>query len=527
MNQPPQQHDAPTAPAGQPPTAGGLRLGEPRGRWALLATVLGSGMAMLDATVVNIALPALGSDLHVDVAGLQWTVNAYTLTLAAFILLGGSLGDRYGHRRVFVLGAAFFALASLLCAISPDATLLVLARALQGVGGALLTPSSLAIIAATFHPDDRGRAIGAWSGLGGVVAAVGPFLGGYLVESVGWRWIFLINLPVALATITVALLRVPESSDPDAPPRPDIAGALLGALGLAGVTYALIAAAENGASAGVWVSAGAGAAGLAAFIATERFSRSPMMPLGIFSSRQFSAANVVTFAVYAALGGIFFILVLDLQVVAGFSPLAAGAALLPVTAIMLLGSPGSGALARRIGPRAPMTVGPLVSAGGALLLLRVGPGASYTTDVLPAMAVFGLGLTITVAPLTAAVLAAVPTHISGLASGVNNAVARTAGLVAVAVLPLATGLSAEDYRQQTAFDAAFRVAVLLTAAVLAVGGLLSWALVRNPPGSEAVTGDAAEGTKGPTSPGGDAERGAAPRHRAFCSIDATPLEPHR
>ena len=450
----------------------------PRARWVLFAAVLGTGMAMLDATVVNVALPALGEDLDAGIGGLAWTLNGYTLTLASFLLLGGSLGDRFGRRRVFVVGTIWFALASLLCGLAPSIELLVAARALQGVGGALLTPGSLAMIAGLFEGEERGRAIGLWSGLTGLASAVGPFVGGWLIDAAGWRWVFLINLPIAAVVVWVAQRHVPETRDPDAAPRMDLPGAALAAGGLAGVTYALVQAGERGWSAAVLVAAGGGLAALAAFVVVERRSRHPMLPLALFRSRQFSAANAVTFLVYAALGGIFFALVMHLQIVGRYSPLVAGSALLPVTALLLLLSGPAGALSGRIGPRLPMSLGPLVSAGGVLLMLRIGARPSYLVDVLPAATVFGLGLAITVAPLTSAVLAAAPSRYAGIASGVNNAVARAASLLAVAVLPLVAGLRGEEYRQPDAFAAGFRVAALVCAALLAAGGLIALVTIR-------------------------------------------------
>jgi EmrB/QacA subfamily drug resistance transporter len=451
---------------------GQVRLDEPAGRWVLLATVLGSGVAMLDATVVNIALPALGKDLGAGFAGLQWTLNGYTLTLASLILLGGSLGDRFGRRRVFMLGTAWFALASLLCAVAPNVELLVAARGLQGIGGALLTPGSLAIISSSFVRADRPRAIGAWSGLAGIAGAAGPFLGGYLVDGPGWRWIFLINLPLAALVLVVARRHVPESLDPDASPRLDVSGALLGAVGLGGVTYALIGAGA-GWSPAVVATAVVGVAGLTGFVVNERRSAHPMLPLDIFANRQFAAANAVTFAVYAALSAIFFLLVVQLQVVAGYSPILAGAALLPVTVLMLLLSSRGGQLAQRIGPRWPMAVGPLVAAAGVLLNLRVHADSSYVGDVLPGAVVIGLGLCLTVAPLTTTVLAAAEARHAGVASGVNNAVARAAGLLAVAVLPVAASIADDDYRHPQAFDHGFRIAMVICAGLLAFGGLLA------------------------------------------------------
>ncbi|MDT7544980.1 MAG: hypothetical protein QOE99_1090 [Actinomycetota bacterium] len=455
-----------------------VRLEEPAGRWVLLATVMGSGIAMLDATVVNIALPALGKDLNAGFAGLQWTLNGYTLTLASLILLGGSLGDRFGRRRVFMVGTAWFAIASLLCAIAPNIGFLVAARALQGVGGALLTPGSLAIISSSFVREDRPRAIGAWSGLAGIAGAVGPFLGGYLVQGPGWRWIFLINLPLAAVVLTISQRHVPESLDPDASHHLDLLGAGLGAVGLGGVTYALIGA-GTGWSGIVIVFGVLGLLALVGFVLNERRSTHPMLPLGIFASRQFSAANAVTFAVYAALSAIFFLLVVELQVVAGMSPLLAGTALLPVTVLMLLLSSRGGQLGQRIGPRLPMTIGPLLASAGVLLTLRIGPHASYLIDVLPGVVLLGLGLCLTVAPLTTTVLAAVDSRHAGVASGVNNAVARAAGLLAVAVLPVAAGISNDDYRHPDAFDHGFQIAIVLCAGLLAAGGLIAAFTIRD------------------------------------------------
>ena len=475
------------------------RLDQASGRWVLLAAVLGSGMAMLDATVVNIALPALGADLGAGFAGLQWTVNGYTLTLASLILLGGSLGDRFGRRRVFVIGTVWFAVASLLCGLAPDIELLVAARMLQGVGGALLTPGSLALIAASFRSEDRGRAIGAWSGLGGVAGALGPFVGGALV-GISWRLVFLINLPLAALVVLVALRHVPESRDELSNPRLDVVGAMLGAVGLAGTTYALVSYGDRGISATVGLAALAGAVGLGTFVLVERRSSHPMLPVPVFASRQFTAANLVTFAVYGALGGVFFLLVVHLQVVGGFSPLVAGAALLPVTVCMLVLSARAGALAARIGPRWPMTLGPLVCAAGVLLLRSVGPGASYSADVLPGAVVFGLGLALTVAPLTATALAAAPVRYAGVASGVNNAVARAAGLVAVATLPVLAGLSGDDYRDPVAFRAGFRIAMAASAALLLVGSALAFATIS------------------------DAGRQARPQRRRHCAVDGPPVE---
>lgn len=446
--------------------------GERAGRWVLLATVLGSSLAFIDSTVVNIALPRIGTALHADAAGLQWTVNGYTLSLAALILLGGSLGDRYGRRRIFVIGVSWFAVASLLCGLAPTISVLVGARVLQGVGGALLTPGALAILEASFRPDDRSKAIGAWSGLGGIAGALGPFLGGWLVQAATWRLVFLINVPLAAIVVAVALRHVPETRDPEASQHLDVAGALTGALGLAGLTYGFTAWPSAGPGApAVWVSLLAGVAGLAGFVVTERRSAHPMLPLSVFSSRAFTAANLVTFAVYAALGGVFFLVVLNLQVVSGFGPVAAGTAMLPITALMLVLSARSGALAQRIGPRIPMTVGPVMCAVALVLLARIGPHASYLVTVLPPVLLLGLGLSTTVAPLTSTALGALDDRHAGIASGVNNAVARAAGLLAVAILPLAAGLGSGDLTDPRALAPTYRTAMLICAGLLLLGAV--------------------------------------------------------
>jgi len=487
-----------------------LRLASAAGRWALAATILGTSLAFLDATIVNIALPRIGEDLNAPIAGLQWTINGYTLSLAGLILLGGALGDRYGRRRVFLVGVVWFAVASLLCALSPTIAFLVAARILQGVGGALLTPGSLALIQASFRPEDRGRAIGAWSGLGGIAGAAGPFLGGWLIQGPGWRWAFLINLPLAALVVAVTVRHMPESRDERATGRFDIAGAVLGALSLAAVTYALIAAAE---SAGRGTAIAVGLVGLAfgvAFVVTERRRANPMLPLDIFSSSQFTAVNVVTLAVYAALGGVFFLLLLQLQLVAGFSPIAAGTALLPVTILMLLLSSWSGGLAQRIGPRWPMVAGTLLSAAGVLLMSRIGAGSSYVVDVLPAAILFGLGLSLVVAPLTATVLASADARRAGIASGVNNAVARAGSLLAVAGLPLLVGLSGADYRNPENLTDGFRMAMYICAAGLAAGSVLSLLMISD---------DALRQTL-------DRPEVAQPQRRVHCAVDATPLEHH-
>jgi EmrB/QacA subfamily drug resistance transporter len=459
---------------GAPRPSAEVALESTAGRWVLAVAVLGSGMVFLDGTVVNVALPRIGRDLGASTSALQWILNGYLLTLAALILLGGSLGDRYGRRRIFVFGAILFTFASLLCAVSPTVELLVVARLIQGIGGALLTPGSLAMIETSLRPSDRARAIGAWSGLGGVATALGPLLGGYLVGSVSWRAIFLINLPLGAFVVAMANRHVPETRDPTAAGRLDGAGALLAALGLAGSTYALIEGPGKGVSATVLVSGVGGVLALVGFLIRERRTEDPMMPLEMFASRQFSAANLVTFVVYAALGGVFFLLVAFLQISLGYSPIAAGAASLPVTLLMLLLSARAGGLAQRIGARIPLTIGPLVIAAGLLLMTRIHPGQSYATSVLPAVVVFGLGLTLVVAPVTATVLAAADSRHSGIASGINNAVSRVAGLLAVAVLPLIAGLTGHRFYDPKAMTHGFHVAMISCAVLAAAGGVLAW-----------------------------------------------------
>ncbi len=453
----------------------GIRYETATGRWVLAAAVGGSSIAMLDATVVNVALPRLGADLDMGFSGLQWVSNGYLVTLAALILLGGAMGDLYGRRKIFVIGTGFFAIASLLCGLAPNGPALVGARALQGVGGAMITPASLAIIQSSFRPSDRGRAIGAWSGLGGVAAAIGPFLGGWLVEGVGWRAIFLLNLPVAALVIVVALRHVPETSAPTRPGwHPDIAGGLLGAVGLAGLTYALIEYPGRGWGSSVIQAALAlSAFGFAGFFVVELRERHPMLPLGIFASRRFSGSNLATFAIYGALGGFFFLFAVHLQRGLGYSPIAAGAAGLPVTLIMLGHSARAGRMATKTGPRLPMTLGPFVMAAGLLLARPIGPSSDYLTDVLPCVLVFAAGLVHTVAPLTTTVLAAAPAEYAGVASGVNNAVARAGGLVAVAVLPPLAGLGGSAVPDPKALAAGFATAVTIAAGALVVGGVIS------------------------------------------------------
>jgi EmrB/QacA subfamily drug resistance transporter len=451
-----------------------IRFGTAAGRWVVAATVLGSGIAFLDGTVVNVALPTIGEDLDTGLSGLQWILNGYLVTLSALLLLGGSLGDLYGRRKVFIVGLVAFSIASAVCGVAPTAGALIAARAVQGAAAALLVPGSLAIISASFHPDDRGRAVGAWSGLGGIAGAIGPFVGGWLVDAVSWRLVFLINLPLAAIAVAITLRHVPESRDPDAVRHLDIPGALLASVGLAAVSYALIEGA-NDMGPNEIVAAVGGVAALVGFVVTEARQAQPMLPLEIFRSRQFTGANLTTLAVYTALGGTTFIVVLQLQLGLGYSAVEAGASLLPITVLMLALSARAGQLAQRTGPRLPMTVGPLVIAVGLLLVARVEPGSTYVADVLPALIVFGLGLAGTVAPLTSAVLASVEDRHLGVGSGVNNAVARVAGLLSVALLPALVGL---DLEGAGGLGDGFASAMLIAAALSAAGGAIAFLTVR-------------------------------------------------
>ncbi len=461
------------------------------GRVIIATTVLGSAVAQLTATVVNVALPSIATDLDVGSAGQQWVNNAYLVTLASCILIGGSLGDRYGRRRVYEIGVAWFAVASILCAVAPTVQVLIAARLLQGVGGALLTPGSLAIIEAALLPADRGRGVGAWSGLGGVAGAIGPLVGGIVVEW-SWRWVFVINVPISIAVLVLARW-MPETWDPSTSDSPlDIGGAVLSVVVLGGSSYALIEGAGGSAGWHVWLAGGLAVLALVALILRERGRRGAMVPIDLFAVRPFAAANLVTFVVYGGLGVVFFMLTIQLQVSAGWSPLAAGAALLPVTAVMLLLSSRAGAVATRIGPRWPLTVGPLVMAVGMWMISMIGPEVSFVSDLLPATLVFGLGLATTVAPVTTAALGTVPDSRAGAASGTNNAVARAGQLLAVAAVPLVVGLTGDGLSDPVALDEHFGQAVRVAAGLVALGGVLSLLMFRSGDLGVATTGEEPE-----------------------------------
>jgi EmrB/QacA subfamily drug resistance transporter len=465
---------------------GGLHLGTARGKWVLTATVLGSAMAQLDATVVGIAQPAIGKEFHAQIAGLQWVSAGYLLTVAGLILLAGALCDRFGRRKIFVIGVAWFAVASLICAIAPNIGLLIAARMLQGVGGALLTPGSLAILEASFAPLERGRVIGAWSGLGGVATALGPFVGGFLITAVSWRFIFLINLPIAVAVIFISIRHVPETKDPDATGYIDIAGSALTVLALVGISYGLIQGSSGNWSSPVVLGALViGVVALVVFVVVELHVRAPIVPLDIFKSRQFSATNGVTLLIYGMLGGMFFLLPIELQQVSHYSPTAAGASLLPITFMLFALSSQSGALSARIGPRLQMSVGPIAVAAGLALFARINAGGNYLIEVLPAVLVFGFGLAITVAPLTATAMSSAPAERSGLASAVNNTVARTGSLLAVALLPAVAGITGDSYLHPPVFETGFQHAAFIAAVICAAGGVLAFATIRNPRGPAA------------------------------------------
>lgn len=455
-----------------------------RGRVALVATVAASGMASLDATVVNVALPHIGDDLDASLGSLQWVLTGYLMSLASLILLGGALGDRFGRRRVFLIGTVWFAVASVLCGAAPTVETLVAARVLQGVGAALLTPGSLAILQASFRAEDRPKAVGAWSGLGGVAGAIGPFVGGWLVDGPGWRWAFLANLPIAVIVVGCAQRAVPESRDPHAGRSLDVGGSLLALVSIGSATFALTEAGRIGWGNVSIVAAGAVATTTGAGFVVHLFrTGDPLVPPSLFRNRAFAVTNLATVLLYAALGVTFFLIAYQLQVAADWSALAAGVALLPATILMLVGSAASGALAERIGPRPQLTVGPLLAAAGLLLLSRIGTDPSWVRDVLPGALLFGAGLVTFVAPLTATVMSSVSADHVNLGSAVNNAIARTASLAALAVIPVVAGLSGAVGADAVtdAFRAALIIAAVLAAAAAPIAFVGIGASTRSDP----------------------------------------------
>jgi EmrB/QacA subfamily drug resistance transporter len=457
-------------------------------------------MASLDATVVNVALPHIGNDLDASVSALQWVLTGYLLALASLILLGGALGDHYGRRKIFLIGTIWFAGASLLCGAAPSIEVLVGARVLEGVGAALLTPGSLAILQASFREGDRAKAVGAWSGLTGVAGAIGPFVGGWLVDGPGWRWAFLINVPVAAIVVACARVAVPETRDPHAARGLDLVGAGLGVVSLGAATWALTEAGPRGWTDSAVLAAGAIAAvGIAAFVYRMLHTHDPLVPPTLFRSREFTVTNLATVLLYAAIGVTFFLVAYQLQVGAGWSALRAGTALLPTTVIMLLFSAKSGEVAQRIGPRLQLTAGPLLVAAGLLLLSRIGPDASWAPDVLPGSIVLGVGLVTFVAPLTETVMGSVSPDQVSIASGVNNAIARTASLAALSVIPVVSGLSSATGAIEV--TNAFRTSLVIAAVIAAGAGPLSFVGL------------------------GTHVRSRPSARRMHCSVDGPPLQP--
>ena len=454
-------------------------LTDARKRLVLVACIMGSAVVTVDSTVVNVALPAIRADLGGGFAGQQWVANGYLVTLASLILVGGSLGDVLGERRVFSAGVIGFGLTSLLCAVAPTIEVLVLARALQGVSGALLTPAALAVIVAVFGRDERGKAVGSWTAWSAIGVVLGPLIGGQLVDSASWRWIFALNVPLVLATVVLIARVVPEGRVGGARSRVDISGGALCALGLAALTFGLVRAPDAGLGhPTVALPLVASVALLAGFLVHERRTENPMLPLQLFGNRNFAVGNLQTLAMYAGLSLLFFFLVLFLQQAAGYTAVEAGLSSLPVTIVMFLTSPRFGALADRYGPRLLMGIGPLVAATGLGLLTTVGAEVDYVTDLLGPLLVFAVGLSMTVAPLTAAVLASADEGNAGTASGVNNAIARTAGLLGIAIVGAV--VAARYGSRADASVGAFHLAMGISAALVAIGGLAGLVGIENP-----------------------------------------------
>jgi EmrB/QacA subfamily drug resistance transporter len=451
----------------------------------LVACILGSVIVFVDSTVVNVALPAIQRDLGGGLALQQWVVDAYLLTLGSLLLVGGSLGDLFGARRLFLLGIAGFGATSLLCAVAPNGTSLILARGLQGVAGAVLTPAGLAVIATVFSGEARGAAVGTWTAWTGISFIIGPLVGGWLVSHASWRWIFLVNVPFVAATIALVAYAVPRRADETGRAHVDFVGGALCALGLAGPVFALIEQPQRGWGSPLIVGTLAGGiVMLGAFVAWERRTPAPMLPLRLFARRNFAFANLETLTVYAGLSTLTFFLVLFMQQLAGYSALKSGVALLPVTVVMFFLSPRVGRLSMRYGPRLFMGAGPLIAAAGLLPLARLRPGFSYWLEVLPPLLVFSVGLSLIVAPLTATVLADAGEGDAGVASGTNNAIARVAGLLGIAVVGAAVAGSSDKLDRP-----GFRLAMIITALLVAAGGAIGLAGIRN------AAGEAGAGTR--------------------------------